>query len=130
MSPKHKILIVDDEPDVLDYLIAVFEDHGYGVVSAPGGTEAYELASSIKPDLITLDITMPGQSGVKTYRNIKNDPELKDIPIIVVTATVNSPQSFMDLLNEFPGPEGFLNKPVNTEELIQITETLLADKTA
>jgi CheY-like chemotaxis protein len=128
MSNKNKILIVDDEPDVLDYLVAIFEDNGYEVVSASGGKEAYELARSNKPTLITLDITMPDQSGVRTYRNIKNNPELNGIPIIVLTATVNSAQSFLELLNGFPGPEGFLNKPIDTKELIKLTETLLTDK--
>ena len=127
MSYKAKILIVDDEPDVLDYLIAIFEDNGYEVISAAGGKEAFELARSIKPSLITLDITMPDQSGVRTYRDIKTDPDLKDIPIIVITATVNSAQSFLNLLNGFQGPEGFLNKPINTKELIKITETLISD---
>lgn len=125
MSNKNKILIVDDEPDVVDYLIAIFEDNDYEVISAAGGKEAFELACSAKPDLITLDITMPDQSGVRTFRDIKNNPDMKDTPIIVLTATVNSAQGFLDLLNGFPGPEGFLNKPINTKELLRLTESLL-----
>jgi CheY-like chemotaxis protein len=83
----------------------------------------------MKPDLITLDITMPDQSGIRTFRNLRNDPNLKDIPVLVITATVNSPQNFLDLLNGFPGPEGFLNKPINTKELINKTKTLLTGQT-
>ena len=120
MGDKKKILIVDDEPDVLDFLTALFEDNGYGVISATSGKEAYKLACSFRPALITLDITMPDQTGVRTYLNIRNEPDLKDIPIVVITATVNSEQSFLGLLDGFPGPEGFFNKPINTGELFDV----------
>ena len=122
-----KVLVVDDEPDILVYLAAVFEDMGYETIPADGGVRAFVLARSDKPDLITLDITMPDQSGVKTYRNFRSDPELKDIPIILITATVDSMQKFLRLLDGYPEPEGFLYKPIDTEELRKITQALLTD---
>ena len=124
MPRNKKILIVDDEPDVIDYLTAVFEDNGYEVASATSGKEAFKLARSFSPSLITLDITMPDQTGVKTYLDIKNDPDLANISIIVITATVNSEQSFLGLLDGFPGPEGFFNKPINTKELLKLSERM------
>ena len=127
MSHENKILIVDDEPDVIDYLTALFEDNGYEVISATSGIEAFKLARSFRPALITLDITMPDQTGVRTYLNMKNEPGLKDIPIIVITATVNSEQIFLGLLDGFPGPEGFLNKPIDTRELLKLAESLTAN---
>ena len=127
MTDVKKVLVVDDEPDILVYLAAVFEDMGYETIPTDSGVQAFVLARSDKPDLITLDITMPDQSGVKTYRNFRSDPELEDIPIILITATVDSMQKFLVLLEGFPGPEGFLYKPINTEELLKIAKTLLTD---
>ena len=127
MSNAKTILIVDDEPDVLDYLTALFEDNGYEVISATSGKEAFKLAYSFRPALITLDITMPDETGVRTYLNMKNETDLKDIPIIVITATVNSEQNFLGLLDGFRGPEGFLNKPINIKDLLKLTEELTAD---
>ncbi len=126
MPNKNKILIVDDELDVLDYLSAVFEDDGYEIITATGGKEAFELARTHRPDLITMDITMPDQTGAKTFLDLKNDPALKQIPVIVITATVNSEQSFRDLLDGIPGPEGFIKKPVNTGELINLARKIVA----
>ena len=126
MSEQTKILVVDDEPDVLAYLAAIFEDDDYEVISATGGNEAFELARRYKPALITLDITMPDQTGVRTFMDLKNDPELKDIPVIVVTATVNSEQGFQDLLDGFPGPEGFISKPINPEALLETVRKAIA----
>lgn len=126
MSEKKKILVVDDEQDVLTYLTALFEDNGYETVSAMDGLKAVEVAQSEKPDLISLDITMPDQSGVRTYRTYKEDPELKKIPVIIVTAIGDSMRSFLKKLKGFPEPEGFMNKPIDEKELLKMTADLLA----
>lgn len=129
MSEKKKILVVDDEQDVLTYLTALFEDSGYMTVTAKDGVEAMDVARSEKPDLITLDITMPDQSGVRTYRYYKQDENLKAIPVIIVTAVGDSMRSFLSKLSGFPEPEGFMNKPIDPEELIRTTEKLLSAAT-
>ena len=126
MSEKKKILVVDDEQDVLTYLTALFEDNGYETVSAMDGLKAVEVAQSEKPDLISLDITMPDQSGVRTYRTYKEDPELKKIPVIIVTAIGDSMRSFLKKLKGFSEPEGFMNKPIDEKELLKMTADLLA----
>lgn len=125
MADKIKILIVDDEPDVLDYLTAIFEDDGYEVLSATSGKEAFELAGKFKPALISLDITMPDEAGTRTYINLKKDPVLKDIPVIVVTATVDSVSGLHNLMDGLRRPEGFVKKPVDTTKLLEIARSLL-----
>lgn len=125
MNHQRKILVIDDEQDVLDYLSAIFEDNGYEVITATSGKEGFHLACSASPDLITLDITMPDQTGVRTYLDIRNEPDLKNIPIVVITATVNSEQGLLDLLDGNPGPEGFLIKPISMSQLLKITKHLL-----
>lgn len=126
-SPKRRILIVDDEPDVLTYLAALFEDNGYETASATDGLEALASARVTEPDLITLDITMPGQSGLQTYRDIKDVPKLREIPIVIITATADSMAQFLNLLNGLPVPEGFLNKPVSTEDLLELVGNLMPE---
>ena len=67
MGIAKKILIIDDELDILSYFEAIFQDNGYDAVSAMNGVVGFDLAKSEKPDLMTLDITMPTQSGLKLY---------------------------------------------------------------
>ena len=81
-----KILVVDDEPDARDFFITVLEDNGYATVSARDGNEALQRLEEGLPDLVTLDITMPEESGIRFYRNLKDDPDLASVPVVVVTA--------------------------------------------
>ncbi|MBA4367312.1 MAG: response regulator [Desulfobacterium sp.] len=125
MSNKKKILVVDDEQDVLIYLTALFQDNGYEVITAKDGVEGFDLAKKEKPDLITLDITMPDQSGVRTYRYYKGNDELKEIPVIIITAIGDSMRSFLKKLSGFPEPEGFMNKPIDEKTLLKMVSDLL-----
>ncbi len=127
MSERKKILIVDDEQDVLTYFEAMFQDNGYDTVSAKDGIEGFELAKSEKPDLIALDITMPQQSGLKTYRQYKEHPALKNIPVVIITAVEESFSIFFDELKEFAPPEGIFNKPVDPKELLKVVVEILSD---
>ena len=68
------VLVVDDEPDAREFLTTVLEDNGYATVVAKDGTEAVSLLEANHPDLVTLDITMPDQTGVRTYLDIRNEP--------------------------------------------------------
>ncbi|MBF0451683.1 MAG: response regulator [Candidatus Magnetomorum sp.] len=125
MSDKKRILIVDDESDMVKYLTALFQDNGYETMSAFDGAKGFEMAKAEKPDLITLDITMPEQSGVRTYRMYKNDPEIKTIPVVIVTAIGDNMQSFLKKLAGFTKPEGFMSKPIDPDALLKIVSGLL-----
>ncbi len=124
MSTKKKVLIVEDEQDVLTYLTALFEDNGYDTVTALDGLQGYEAAKSEHPDLITLDIAMPNQSGVRTYRQYKKDSNLKDIPVIIVTAVGDDLQRYLKKTPGFLVPEGFMNKPIDEELLVKMADEL------
>lgn len=126
MSKKKKILVVEDEEDVLTYLTTLFQDNGYDTVSAVDGVEALDRARTEKPDLISLDIAMPDQSGLRTYRQYKKDDDLKDIPVIIVTALGDSIRSFLKRLGGFPEPEGFMAKPIDKERLLKMVADLLS----
>jgi len=127
MRETKKILIVDDEQDVLTYFEAVFQDNGFDTVSAEDGIEGFELAKSEKPDLIVLDITMPKQSGLKTYRQYKRQPALKNIPVIIVTAVNDSFKELLDELEDLEQPKGIFYKPIDPQELLKVVAGILSD---
>ena len=126
------ILVVDDEPHVVSYLEMLLQDQGYDTVAAADGREGLEKARSHTPDLICLDITMPEESGVRMYRNLKEDPELHSIPVVVVTAVTGlggDPEPFRSFLStrkKTPPPEGFFSKPIDREAFLEKVGEILA----
>jgi CheY-like chemotaxis protein len=80
-----KILVVDDEPHVVRYLTAFLQDSGYETCSASDGEEAFEILQKEKPDLVTLDLQMPNETGTRFYRNMTKIKEFKSIPVIVIS---------------------------------------------
>jgi len=125
MAKKKRALVVDDEADVRAYLGALLEDIGFEVLMAEDGLQAIEAARKEKPDIITLDISMPEQSGVRTYRQLKTEDALKNIPVIIITGFSEKMSTYLKKLAGFPFPEGFINKPIEPEELKKlIMETL------
>ena len=124
MVSQKTILSIDDEPDVLTYLSTLLEDHGYATISAKDGEEALAKLKASLPDLITLDISMPEKSGVKLYREIKEDSRWKKIPIIIVTGVSEDFQKFISTRRQVPPPEGYLSKPINQEEILELIRKL------
>jgi len=128
---KQTVLVVDDEPHIVTYMETLLQDNGYATVSAANGREAMEKVREDKPDLITLDITMPEQSGIRFYRDLKEDENLADIPVVVVTAVTGyggDPEPFEKFLKsrrQVPSPEGFLSKPIDPEEFISLVRRIL-----
>ncbi|MCP4675093.1 MAG: response regulator [Deltaproteobacteria bacterium] len=82
---KKKILVVDDEKDVVEFYRDLLEDNGYEVSSAYDGLKAMELVKKDKPDLILLDLQMPEETGTGFYRKLHNKTDLKDIPVIIIS---------------------------------------------
>ncbi len=122
---KKKVLVVDDEPDVLTYLCTLLEDNGYEALQAVNGIDAVTLARSRRPDLITLDMSMPEQSGVRTMKELKKDPELASIPVVIVTGIGESMNTFIQKIPHFPRPQGFIAKPIVQDELLGLLKQLL-----
>lgn len=126
-----RILIVDDEPDVVSYLEMLLQDQGYETVSAEDGNEALEAARRERPDLVTLDISMPEASGTRFYKELKQDPELGSTPVLIVTAVTGyggDPYGYEKFLNRsklVPPPEGFFPKPIDREKLLAEVDQLL-----
>ncbi len=126
MTKSKRILVVDDEPDVVTFLSTLFQDNGYEVVTASNGAEAFDLARTQAPDLITLDMSMPEQSGVRTFRDLKGDAALSKIPVIIVTGIGEPMKGFLEKIKKAPQPEGFIAKPIDKDELLALVSKLTA----
>ena len=114
--------MADDEARNLDVLIGVLEPKGYDIVVALEGATAFNLAHQVSPDLILLDVMMPGLDGYETCRRLKADPETKDIPVIFLTAKVESD----DIVEGFDrGAVDYVAKPFKAPELLSRIETHL-----
>lgn len=112
-----KILVVDDEPDALTYIATVLEDNGATVRRAAGGDEALDLVRRERPDLMTLDLEMPGRNGVDVFIELREDPDLRDLPVCIITGR----PEMRKLIYErpaLPPPEGYIDKPVEEETLV------------
>ena len=135
MSEK-KILVVDDEADVIAYLSAMLKDAGYEVATANNGQEAMDAVKAGAPALISLDITMPEKSGVRFYREMREDPALKDVPIVIVTGVTNplaapggggSFEQFISSRKELRPPDAFFEKPIDRDAYLKKIAEILGD---
>ena len=111
-----KLVVADDEPDQLTYLATVFEDHGATVLRATNGDETLEMVRKEKPDLLTLDIEMPGRDVGEVFELLRKDPELAGLKICVITGR----PELRGLIYQraVRKPEGYLTKPVTEESLL------------
>ena len=114
MSQKAKILIVDDEPFNVDVLQQELEDLNYQIITAANGQEALDKIRSQQPDLILLDLMMPVLDGFAVLSQIKADNDLRDIPVIIVSAADDS-KSIVKGIKQ--GADDYITKPIDAEHL-------------
>ena len=124
------ILVVDDEPNVREYLKTVLEDAEFKVVTAADGVEALEMIHREKPDFISLDLIMPRKSGHKLLYELKKDKNLSRIPVLIVTAHARDElgkDNLEDLLSNrvMSGPGTYLEKPVNPLSYVRSVQRAL-----
>jgi signal transduction histidine kinase/DNA-binding response OmpR family regulator len=110
------VLVVDDDPNALDLLGRTLQGAGVRVVTASDGPEALNLARTLQPAAITLDVLMPGMDGWEVLRELKADPETRDVPVLMVTMTDDRELGYA------LGATEFLTKPVNRGQLVQLLE--------
>jgi CheY-like chemotaxis protein len=111
------LVVADDEPDQVTFLATVFEDNGATVLRATNGDEALEIARREKPDLLTLDLAMPGRDVGEVYEMLRKDPDLADLKICVITGRPELRKLIYD--RSVRPPEGYLDKPVTEESLLR-----------
>jgi Fe-S oxidoreductase len=118
-----RILVVDDEPDVRTFLTAMLEDNGATVFAAADGDECLALARKERPDLITLDLSMPGMDGGKVFEAIRKDPELAKVRVCIITGKPELRKLIYE--RDVTPPEGYLDKPVSEETLLTNVRRIL-----
>jgi len=124
------ILVVDDEPNVRQYLTTVLEDAGFNVVTAGDGIEALEIIKKTMPDFISLDLIMPRKSGHKLLHELRRNKQWSRIPVLIVTAHARDELGkgdLQDLLDSrvMSGPGTYLEKPVNPLNYVQSIQRAL-----
>jgi len=118
----NKILLVDDDPDILEFLAYNFQLEGYEVSTAGDGKEAIEQAKATKPDLIIMDVMMPIMDGIEATNELRNIPELAETIIIFLTARG---EDYSQLAGYDAGADDYITKPVKPKILISKVKALL-----
>lgn len=118
-----KIVVADDEPDFAEFVATVLEDAGATVFKAHDADSAYELVKKEKPHLLTLDLHMPGKTGDKVFVDMRNHPELKSIPICIISGQPEMRSLIYD--RPVPPPEGYLDKPVKEDAIVMNVKKIL-----
>lgn len=140
-----KILIVDDEPDVITFISTVMEENGFTSIGAKDGVEGLDLLRKEKPDLVLLDLMMPKKSGITMFQELRKDPDLSHIPVVVVTGVsevtgvdfrnfmykqpMRDEKQFVEStgLTRYTVPNGYLEKPIDPVELIKTVKEVLKE---
>ena len=121
---KKRILIVDDEPDLVETLKIRLRQENYECLTANDGHNGFELARTERPDLVILDIMLPGMDGYKVARLLKFQKELKNIPIIMLSARDRDEDR---LMGEQTGANSYIAKPFSMDKLVTTVKGFLGD---
>lgn len=108
-----KILVIDDDPVIVKYIVSLLNDNGYETLTASNGIEGCEVLKKVKPDLITLDLQMHEEWGTNFYRRISKNEEFKDIPVIVISGLAGRHLSIKNAV-------AYLPKPFDPDKLLGI----------
>ena len=115
-----KILVVDDEPDVLTFLSALLKDAGYEVLTAEDGTQALQVARQEKPDLISLDLAMPNNTGTEFYRKMQKDKQISETPVIIVSGLAGRHLAVRK-------PVAVFDKPIDRDEFLKAVQDTIGE---
>lgn len=121
-TPK-KIVCIEDEPEMIDLVTLILSRDGFQVIGAANGREGLEAILLHQPDLILLDLMLPGMDGWDVYQQIKSDEELKKIPVIVITAKAQSIDKVLGL--HIAKVDDYITKPFGPDELRASVERIL-----
>ena len=120
-----KILAIDDEPEMLSLVRLSLERGGYQIVTCESGSKAWDSIIAEKPDLLVLDVMLPGIDGYSLQIKLSQEEATKSLPVIVMTALEPS----RTLFKKFPQVVGFMTKPFNPDELLQKVESTIGKAT-
>ncbi len=116
MNNKKRILCIEDEAEMIELMRLVLEREGFEVIGAMGGEQGLKVVKQEKPDLILLDLMMPGMDGWEVYRQMRADKELADIPVVIVTAKAQSIDKVLGL--QVAKVADYITKPFGPKDLL------------
>ena len=116
MAAKKRILCIEDETEMIDLMRLILERKGFEFVGAEGGQQALDVLHQVRPDLILLDLMMPGVDGWEVYRQVKADQGLRSVPVIVVTAKAQNIDKVLGL--HIARVDDYITKPFSPQELL------------
>ncbi len=122
-TDQKRIVCIEDEPDMIELLRTILETKGFTVIGADGGVVGLETVRREKPDLILLDLMMPDMDGWEVFQQVKDDPELQEIPVVVVTAKAQSIDKVLGLY--IARAEDYITKPFKVQDLVDSIENLV-----
>jgi DNA-binding response OmpR family regulator len=122
---KKMVVCIEDEPEMIDLVKLILGRKGFDLIGAVGGREGLETVRKLKPDLVLLDLMMPDMDGWEVYQQMKADDELKDIPVIVVTAKAQSIDRVLGL--HIAKVDDYVTKPFGPQELLQSVNKVLGE---
>jgi CheY-like chemotaxis protein len=123
-----RILIVDDEPETITFIRTILEDNGFEDIVEMTVFQGLDAVRKLRPDLILLDLILPHKGGIAIFQELRSDPALKHIPVIVVSGVSQlTGIDFRDSLHEkpFSGPDGFVEKPIDPGLLANAVKRIL-----
>jgi CheY-like chemotaxis protein len=128
-APAGKVLVVDDDPDFLEYTRIVLESQGYRVQTAASTEVAWKMMHADKPDVVLLDVMISYVlDGLHITRQMRDDPQLKDVPIIMISAIVSRDEAGIFPTDEYLAVDAFLSKPVDPAELLKEISRLIRSR--
>ena len=119
-----RLLVVDDDPTIRRVLTLNFEDEGYEVSVACNGQEATAMARSLHPDVMILDVMMPGTDGFSVLKSLRSSPQTDDIPVVLLSAKASDDEVFAGWQS---GADSYVTKPFEIEEVLRIVARIAAE---
>ncbi len=122
---KMRILIAEDDTNIRNILQFTLEGRGYEVVAVGDGKAALEQSRAARPDLVILDVMMPHKNGLEVCYELKNDPKMEHVPVLIVTALTQTSTKSDDYWKTRSRADDFITKPFKTADLVKRVETLM-----
>ncbi|MCK5054554.1 MAG: response regulator [Anaerolineales bacterium] len=120
-----RVVCIEDEPEMIDLVRLILGRKGFSVIGANGGIEGLETVQRERPDLVLLDLMMPDMDGWEVYQQMKADDELRDIPVVVVTAKAQSIDKVLGL--HIAKVDDYITKPFGPQELLESVEKIIGE---
>ncbi|MCP4571131.1 MAG: response regulator [bacterium] len=124
-----KAVVIDDEKDLTMYLTTILEENDFDVSAANDAVSGEKLIREEKPDLILIDLVMPGRTGIQLFTKLRKDPETKDIPLVMVTGVKDQMGiDWGEIVDRYKArkPDGFVEKPIEPVRLMSVVNAVMS----